>query len=92
MNAITPILMVSYEMTSSLSPRQQSVLQAAARGYTARRTALMLDISPHTVKAHLRTAMARLDAHSVAHAVAIAVARGMVSLNDSPLLNGGVAS
>jgi DNA-binding CsgD family transcriptional regulator len=88
MLSCSPILMVSYESMFSLSPRQLEVLQAAARGNTTRKTARALKISPHTVKTHLRTAMARLNAESITHAVAIAMTQGMVTLSDTPTKGG----
>jgi len=60
-------------MTRKLSKRQRDVLAAAAEGKTGRETALLLGISRATVRGHLISARARLNAASTCQAVAIAI-------------------
>jgi DNA-binding CsgD family transcriptional regulator len=61
-----------------LSPRQREVLILAARGMTWRQIALALEIAPSTIRGHLSRARERLDAHNTTHAVAKAVAAGVI--------------
>lgn len=56
------------------------VLRWAARGKTAEDTGEVLNISGRTVEKHLQTAMEKLGAAHKAHAVALAISRGLISL------------
>ena len=60
-----------------LSPREVDVMRLAAQGYSAKRAALKLGISPHSVRIHLTLARRRLKARNTAEAVALA--RGLLS-------------
>jgi DNA-binding CsgD family transcriptional regulator len=62
-----------------LSPREVDVMRLAAQGYSAKRTALKLGISPHSVRVHLALARRRLKARNTAEAVAIALTRGLLT-------------
>jgi LuxR family transcriptional regulator, quorum-sensing system regulator RaiR len=62
-----------------LSPREVDVMRLAAQGYSAKRTALKLGISPHSVRVHLTFARRRLKARNTAEAVAIALTRGLLT-------------
>jgi len=62
-----------------LSPREVDVMRLAAQGYSAKRTALALGISPHSVRVHLALARRRLKARNTAEAVAIALTRGLLT-------------
>jgi DNA-binding CsgD family transcriptional regulator len=61
-----------------LSTRQREVLEHAARGRTERETAQALGVSKWTVDTHTRRAFARLNARSMAQAVAIAILLGLI--------------
>lgn len=63
-----------------LTAREIQVLKAVAAGQTNKSIALKLNISEHTVKFHLGSAMSKLGAASRAEAVAIAMQRGLISL------------
>jgi len=65
---------------SSLSEREREVLRSAAAGNSNKRIGVHLGIAEDTVKAHVRTILAKLDARDRTHAVAIAVKRGIISL------------
>ena len=65
-----------------LTARESEVLGVAARGYTTREIAERLVVSPTTVDSHIRSAMDRLGARNRVHAVALALARGEVVLED----------
>ncbi len=55
---------------SGLSDRENEVLQWVARGLTNREIGIKLSLSPHTIKAHLRTILDKLHLHSRAEAAA----------------------
>jgi DNA-binding NarL/FixJ family response regulator len=55
-------------------------LRSAASGNSNKRIGVHLGIAEDTVKAHVRTILAKLDARDRTHAVAIAVKRGIISL------------
>ncbi|AKU22695.1 response regulator transcription factor [Massilia sp. MB5] len=63
-----------------LSEREAEVLCSAAAGNSNKRIALHLAISEETVKAHMRTILAKLGANDRTHAVTIAFKRGMITL------------
>lgn len=65
---------------SLLSEREIEVLSSAAAGNSNKRIALHLDISEETVKAHMRTILAKLGANDRTHAVTLALKRGMIAL------------
>lgn len=65
---------------STLSEREMEVLRSASAGNSNKRIGLHLGIAEDTVKAHVRTILAKLDARDRTHAVAIAVKRGIISL------------
>ncbi|KQV61917.1 LuxR family transcriptional regulator [Duganella sp. Root198D2] len=65
---------------SSLSEREIEVLRSAAAGNSNKRIGVHLGIAEDTVKAHVRTILAKLDARDRTHAVALAVKRGIISL------------
>jgi PAS domain-containing protein/DNA-binding CsgD family transcriptional regulator len=59
----------------SLSPREREVLTLLARGASGESVAEYTELSPETVRTHVRNAMKKLDAHSRSHAVALAMKR-----------------
>lgn len=63
-----------------LSEREVEVLQCAAAGNANKRIAGLLAISEETVKAHMRSILAKLDANDRTHAVTIALKRGIITL------------
>lgn len=63
-----------------LSERETEVLRSAAAGNANKRIAAQLDIAEETVKAHMRSILAKLDARDRTHAVTIAIKRGIISL------------
>ena len=67
------------EPAPALSPREQEVLQALARGATTGEIAAALSISQNTVKTHVRRALRKLDASNRTEAVARALSLGLVS-------------
>jgi two-component system response regulator DegU len=64
---------------SGISTREQAVFQAIARGRTTAEVARDLYISPHTVRTYVQTELQKLDSHTRAHGVAVAIDRGLIS-------------
>lgn len=65
---------------ASLSEREAAVLRSAAAGNANKRIAVDLGIAEETVKAHMRSILAKLDARDRTHAVTIAIKRGIITL------------
>jgi DNA-binding NarL/FixJ family response regulator len=65
---------------SSLTEREIAVLRCVAVGNANKRVAQQLEIAEETVKAHMRTILAKLDARDRTHAVTIALKRGIIVL------------
>jgi DNA-binding NarL/FixJ family response regulator len=63
-----------------LSVRELEVLRLAAAGGANKTIGEQLGISEDTVKTHMRSVLAKLDANDRTHAVAIAARRGIISL------------
>ncbi|MCE3261181.1 MAG: LuxR family transcriptional regulator [Pseudoduganella sp.] len=72
--------LASHLGASLLSEREVEVLRCAAAGNANKRIASQLAISEETVKAHMRSILAKLDANDRTHAVTIALKRGIIGL------------
>ena len=70
------------ERVGVLSPREREVLDQLAQGRTGEAIAERLDLSPETVRTHVRNAMDKLEAHTRVHAIAIALRQGEIELRD----------
>lgn len=64
----------------ALSDREIEVLRTVASGAANKSVAAQLGITEETVKAHMKSILAKLDAQDRTHAVAIAVKRGILVL------------
>jgi len=64
--------------TAKLSGKERSVLGEVARGHSTEQIAGLLMVSPHTVRTHIKNGMRKLEAHTRAHAVAIALSEGAI--------------
>ena len=64
--------------STRLSRRERLILANLAHGSTTEEIAGVLDVSPHTVRTHIKNAMRKLDARTRAHAVAIALCDGAI--------------
>ena len=64
----------------SLAPREREVLQAIATGLSPEQVADLLTISIHTVRTHLKNAMAKLNSRSKLEAVMLAIKHGLIDL------------
>ena len=68
--------------SARLSAREVQVVQGLASGDSTEQIGLSLEMSPHTVRTHLRNVMRKLEARTRAHAVAIAIGDGAVEPPD----------
>lgn len=66
---------------SALTDREVDVLQATANGLSPEQIAAEMFLSAHTVKNHIRHAMAKLDAHTKLEAVVKAVRARTISID-----------
>lgn len=77
---VDKILAQAVETTSGepLTPRELEVLRMIADGESNKRIAWRLGISEHTVKFHVASILAKMNASTRAEAVAIGIRRGLV--------------
>jgi DNA-binding CsgD family transcriptional regulator len=61
-----------------LSGKERSVLAELARGNTTEEIGVLLGVSPHTVRTHVKNLMRKLGARTRAHAVAIALSESAI--------------
>ena len=67
------------ELEQAPTPREVQVLQLIAEGLVNREIGKVLFLSEETVKSHVRHLLAKLQARSRAHAVAIGFRRGIIT-------------
>jgi DNA-binding CsgD family transcriptional regulator len=72
-----------------LSPGQLAALRLAASGYTSRQIATRLETTEQGIHLRLREAATSLGARSRTHAVVIALARGLLRLDELELSSHG---
>jgi NarL family two-component system response regulator LiaR len=70
-------------MAKALTEREIDVLQAVAQGKGNREIGEALSISPHTVQVHVRNIFGKLGVNSRIEAVAYAVRRGWITLEEA---------
>ena len=63
----------------ALSKREREIMDLLAQGLTGEQVAERLVLSPETIKTHIRNAMAKLEANTRVHAIAIALREGFIS-------------
>jgi DNA-binding NarL/FixJ family response regulator len=66
------------ELEQEPTPREVEVLQLVADGLVNREIGVRLFLSEETVKSHVRHLLAKLQARSRAHAVAVGFRRGLI--------------
>jgi DNA-binding NarL/FixJ family response regulator len=69
-----------HAVDDSLSGREVDVLRRVGAGYSNKHIATQLSISEGTVKAHMKSIMAKLSARDRTHAVMIGVKRGILDV------------
>ncbi|MDR6644247.1 DNA-binding NarL/FixJ family response regulator [Luteibacter sp. 1214] len=72
--------MAGHAGDDELTPRETQVITHVARGEANRDVASSLGIAEETVKAHMKSILAKLQANDRTHAVAIALRRGIIEL------------
>jgi DNA-binding NarL/FixJ family response regulator/ligand-binding sensor domain-containing protein len=72
--------LVEHATGEALTPRETEVLGLVALGRSNKRTAAALGLSEETVKAHMRSILAKLGATDRTHAVTIALKRGFIDV------------
>jgi DNA-binding NarL/FixJ family response regulator len=72
--------MAEHAGEDTLTTREIEVLRDVAKGNSNKIIASRLAISEHTVKGHLKSILAKLDASDRTHAVTIALKRGFLDL------------
>jgi DNA-binding NarL/FixJ family response regulator len=78
---LTPLLARSANgRTRTLSPREREILGLLSQGLSGEEAAQQLYLSSETVRTHVRNAMQKLGAATRAHAVALALQRGEISV------------
>lgn len=85
-DALSQVLSARHIETDAdrLSDRERAVLQLVAHGRTTQDIAAELHLSLHTVRNHLRRALARLDVHTKLDAVIVAAGRGEITIDRDP--------
>jgi DNA-binding CsgD family transcriptional regulator len=63
-----------------LSGKERLVLVELARGNSTEEIGLVLSVSPHTVRTHVKNLMRKLGARTRAHAVAIALSESAIEI------------
>ncbi len=76
---IIPFTAPLRELEQEPTPREVQVLQLISEGLVNREIGKVLFLSEETVKSHVRHLLAKLQARSRAHAVAIGFRRGILS-------------
>lgn len=62
-----------------LTEREREVMTLVAAGHQNAEIARRLFLSPDTIKSHVKNAMGKLDSHTRAHAVAVALVSGQIT-------------
>jgi DNA-binding NarL/FixJ family response regulator len=71
--------LADHVISGTLSKREIEVLKSAALGNSNLQTAQALSISEETVKSHMKSIIAKLNARDRTHAVLIAIRRGVIT-------------
>ena len=66
-----------------LSPREREIMALMAEGHTAEQIGGQISVSVETVRTHVRNVIRKLQARNRVHAIAIALERGEIQLDDS---------
>ena len=68
---------------AQLSPREREIMHLMAEGMTAEQIGTQLGVSVETVRTHVRNVIRKLQARNRVHAIAIALERGEIELDQS---------
>ena len=67
-----------------LSPREREIMHLMAEGMTAEQIGQQITVSIETVRTHVRNVIRKLQARNRVHAIAIALERGEIQLEQGP--------
>jgi DNA-binding NarL/FixJ family response regulator len=67
-----------------LSPREREIMHLMAEGHTAEQIGDRITVSVETVRTHVRNVIRKLQARNRVHAIAIALERGEIQLEQPP--------
>jgi len=67
---------------TDLTPREREVLQLVAEGHTSKEIGALLHVTANTVDTHRHNLMRKLDAHTVADLVKLAIRAGLTTVDD----------
>jgi DNA-binding NarL/FixJ family response regulator len=70
---------VDLQNQETLTPREYEILNCLAKGHSATEIAALLNISPLTVRTHIRNLIEKLGVHSRLEAVTYAMQRGLIN-------------
>ena len=73
-------------VTAPLTGREKQILSYVAEGNSNKKIAQILDISEQTIKNHVSSILRKLNANDRAHAVVLAIRKGLISVKEN---NGG---
>lgn len=76
--SLSPMLLLAENEGESLAEREREILQLLAEGLHTDQVADRIDLSPETVKADTKRAIAKLEADGRVHAVAIAMRHSLI--------------
>jgi DNA-binding NarL/FixJ family response regulator len=69
-------------IVAPLTQRERQILTYIADGNTNKQIANILNISEQTIKNHVSAILRKLNANDRAHAVVLAIRRGLIRLNE----------
>ncbi|MBA2346826.1 MAG: response regulator transcription factor [Solirubrobacterales bacterium] len=69
------------EKLPQLSPREREIMHEMAEGLTAEKIGTKLNVSVETVRTHVRNVIRKLQARNRVHAIALALERGEIRLD-----------
>lgn len=70
-------------ITAPLTSRETQILHYVANGNSNKKIAQILDISEQTIKNHVSSILRKLNANDRAHAVVLAIRRGLISVSEN---------
>ena len=84
LSAEVAAVLAASQLADSLTPREIAVLGLAAKGNSNRMIGTQLGIAEETVKVHMKSILAKMDANDRTHAVMLALERGIIDLQWRP--------
>jgi two-component system response regulator DegU len=76
-------------ITAALTKRETEILNHIANGNSNKQIAGLLEISEQTIKNHISSILRKMNANDRAHAVVLAIKRGLITVEESELKAAG---